>query len=536
MADAEFMEERAAGTAMSEDRLRYEHWYRGYRWDVPERYNVARDVCDKHSPERLAMILTGESIEDRFVHWGEIQMLANRFANSIAAQGVRPGDRVAVLMSASVEAAAAILGILKLGAIGVPMAALWSDESLVYRLGCAQVALLIVDDANAARPLEGMHRTLRYDAAHIASFDSVFETADTRADDPALIYFTSGSTGKPKGVVAPHRGLIGHNEFEVCQDLRDGERSYWMGDWAWGVYKVLGPWRYGAVNLVHMSAHRYDPEGLLAALSRHQVSNVFLNPSGLRLMMKTVPDAGTRYPQAFRICCSANEPLGRAEATWFREQFGIDVLENYGMTEAYPMVGNFHGLRIKPGSMGRPVPGWDVQLLDDAEHPVADGEQGEICLRTRSNPQFPLGYWNRPDDTQAVFGGEWFHTNDLAVRDADGFIWYDGRKDDVIKTSGYRISPFEVEEACCQHPAVAAAGVIGVSDPERGARVKAYIVLAEGFDASGAVAESIREFVRGAHSQFGYPRLIEFVDELPSSQSGKVNRKALRERARGAEF
>jgi acetyl-CoA synthetase len=536
MSDVEYTEDRAVDPASEDDHERYQHWHDTYRWHVPERYNVARDVCDKHPPDQLAMIVTSEAIEDRFVHWGEIQALANRFANALVAQGVRAGDRVAVLMPASVDTAAAILGILKLGAIGVPMAALWSDESLAYRLQAAQVALLIVDEANAARALGNTHRTLRHDPAHIASFDSTFATADTRADDPALIYFTSGSTGHPKGVVAPHRGLIGHNEFEVCQDLREGERSYWMGDWAWGVYKVLGPWRYGAVNLVHVSARRYDPEGLLAALSRHQVSNVFLNPSGLRLMMNAVPDAGTRYPQAFRICCSANEPLGKTEAAWFKQQFGIDVLENYGMTEAYPMIGNFSGLRIKPGSMGRPVPGWDVQLLDDAEQRVAIGEQGEICLRARSNPQFPLGYWNRPDDTQTVFGGAWFHTNDLAVQDSDGFYWYIGRKDDVIKASGYRISPFEVEEACTQHPAVAAAGVIGVTDAERGARVKAYIVLASGYSASEQIANDIREFVRDAHSQFGYPRVIEFIDELPSSQSGKVNRKALRLREPGTEF
>ncbi|MGC7404268.1 acyl-CoA synthetase [Pandoraea pneumonica] len=523
-------------STMHDDKRRYETWYRNYRWDVPARYNVARDVCDKHDPQKLAMILTGEGIEDRLVYWQEIQALANRLANAIEAQGVKPGERVAVLMGAGVECAAAVLAILKLGAIGVPMAALWSDDSLAYRLSAAQVALLIVDETNADRALDGNHRTMRYDAAVITTFEDTFTTADTGPDDPALIYFTSGSTGNPKGVVAPHRGLIGHNEFEVCQDLREGERSYWMGDWAWGVYKVLGPWRYGAVNLVHASAKRYDPEGLLAALSRHRVTNVFLNPSGLRLMMKTVPDAGRRYPQAFRICCSANEPLGKAEAAWFREQFGIDVLENYGMTEAYPMIGNFDGLAIKPGSMGRPVPGWDVHLLDDALREVGVGEQGEICLRTRSNPQFPLGYWGRPEDTQAVFGGEWFHTNDLAVRDSDGFYWYVGRKDDVIKASGYRISPFEVEEACCQHSAVVAAGVIGVIDPERGSRVKAFIVLAEGIVPSVDVADSIRQFVREAHSQFGYPKLIEFVDELPSSQSGKVNRKALRERPAGKEY
>ncbi|MEV0624076.1 acyl-CoA synthetase [Nonomuraea sp. NPDC050404] len=510
---------------------------RAHEWVVPERYNVAADVADKHPRNKLAMIWTDNSGEDRHVFWGELQDLAGQFANAYAKAGVGRGDRVAILLPPRPETAAAIIAVLKLGAIGVPMAQLWSDDSLRYRLSDAGVRLLVTDEKNAARGLSG-HADSTFVVTgpeSVSGHPTTYETADTGADDPALIYYTSGSTGNPKGVVAPHRGLIGHNEFGYCQDLRDGEISYWMGDWAWGVYKILGPWRYGAVNLVHATERRYDPDGLLAALSRHQVSNLFVNPTGLRLMMREVPDAGTRHPQAFRVCCSANEPLGEAESAWFAEQFGIEVLENYGMTEAYPMAGNFLGVPVKPGSMGLPVPGWDVRVLDEHEREVAPGTPGEICLRARSNPQYPLGYWNRPEESARTFGGEWFHTGDAAYADADGYLFYQGRRDDLIKSSGYRISPAEVEEACVTHPGVREAAVIGVPDPERGQRVKAFVIPEPGREAGAELAADIKAYVRDNHSAFGYPKVIEFVDDLPRSQSGKVSRAPLRTRRPGTE-
>ncbi|MEU6715829.1 acyl-CoA synthetase [Nonomuraea sp. NPDC046802] len=520
------------------DLSRYQEMIRTHEWVVPERYNVAADVADKHPRDKLAMIWTDNSGADRRIFWGELQDLAAQFANRYAEMGVGEGDRVAILLPPRPESAAAIVAVLKLGAIGVPMALLWSDDSLRYRLSDAGVRLLVTDEKNAARGLSG-HAESTFVVSgpeSVSGCSTAFETADTGAADPALIYYTSGSTGNPKGVVSPHRGLIGHNEFGYCQDLRDGETSYWMGDWAWGVYKILGPWRYGAVNFVYATERRYDPEGLLAALSRHQVSNLFVNPTGLRLMMREVPDAGRRFPQAFRVCCSANEPLGEAESAWFTEQFGIPVLQNYGMTEAYPMAGNFLGVPAKPGSMGLPVPGWDVRVLDEHERELGPGEPGEICLRAGTNPQYPLGYWNRPEESARTFGGEWFHTGDAAYADADGYLFYLGRRDDLIKSSGYRISPAEVEEACVTHPAVLEAAVIGVPDPERGQRVKAFVIPEPGREAGAELAADIKEFVRANHSAFGYPKVIEFVDDLPRSQSGKVSRAPLRARRPGTEY
>lgn len=214
----------------------------------------------------------------------------------------------------------------------------------------------------------------------------------------------------------------------------------------------------------------------------------------------------------------------------------MPVLENYGMTEAYPMIGNLPGVPRRPGSMGLPVPGWNVAILDDDERPVPQGEHGEICLRARSNPQYPLGYWGRPADTERDFGGDWFHTKDVAWADQDGYVFYLGRKDDVIKSAGYRISPFEVEETCARHQAVREAGVVGVPDAERGHRVKAFVVLRPGYEPGGELAADIKRFVKDEHSAFGYPKLVEFVDELPRGQSGKLARAELRARPTGGEY
>jgi acetyl-CoA synthetase len=304
-----------------------------------------------------------------------------------------------------------------------------------------------------------------------------------------------------------------------------------MGEWAWaaGIVPLLGPWRLGAVQCVYQREGGFDPHRQLDFLSRNEVTNVFTTPTAMRSTM-AIPDAGTRYPQRFRIVCSAGEPLNPEAIRWFREQYGVTVLDYYGMTESYPMVANYPFMDVREGSMGKPCPGWEMAILDDDEREVADGERGEICLRARSNPHYPLGYWNRPTDSERVFGGDWFHTGDAASRDADGYYWYEGRADDLIIAAGYRIGPFEVESACLEHPAVAEAGVIGIPDERRGQVVKAFVVLGDGHDPSDELADDIQRFVRDRLSAYAYPRELEFVDELPKTLTGKIRRVALRER------
>jgi acetyl-CoA synthetase len=249
----------------------------------------------------------------------------------------------------------------------------------------------------------------------------------------------------------------------------------------------------------------------------------------MRAMM-AIEDAGTRYPQRFRRVCSAGEPLNPEAIRWFREQYGVTVLDYYGLTESYPLVANYPSLGVREGSMGKPMPGWEVAILDEDEQPVAEGERGEICLRARTNPHYPLGYWNTPEASEETFGGEWFHSKDAARQDEDGYYWYEGRADDVIISAGYRIGPFEVESACLEHPAVREAAAVASPDELRGQVVKAFVVLAEGHVASDELAEEIKRFVRERLSAYAYPRRIEFVTDLPKTLTGKIRRIELRER------
>ena len=356
-------------------------------------------------------------------------------------------------------------------------------------------------------------------------------TLDTAADDPAQLYYTSGTTGLAKGIVHAHRYILAHNEFVHCHDVREGERFHGMGEWAWaaGICPLLGPWRLGAVQLVYQREGGFDPHSQLDFLSRQKASNVFATPTAIRSMM-AIDDAGERYAQDFRVVCSAGEPLNPEAIRWFRSQYGITVLDFYGLTESYPLCGNFPWMAVREGSMGRPMPGWDVTILDEDERPVPAGERGEICLRARSNPHYPLGYWRLPEASAEVFGGEWFHTKDAARMDEDGYVWYEGRADDVIISAGYRIGPFEVESVCLEHPAVAEAAAVAAPDQRRGAVVKAFIVPAEGCETSDELAEEIKLFVRERLSAYAYPRLVEFLPELPKTLTGKIRRIELRER------
>jgi len=304
-----------------------------------------------------------------------------------------------------------------------------------------------------------------------------------------------------------------------------------MGEWAWaaGIAPLLGPWRLGAVQCVYQREGGFEPHKQLAFLARHEVTNVFTTPTAMRSMM-AVEDAGDRYRCTFRRVCSAGEPLNPEAIRWFREQYGVTVLDYYGLTESYPLVANYPWMEVREGSMGRPMPGWDVHILDEDENEIAPGERGEICLRARSNPHYPLGYWRNEKAARETFGGEWFHTKDAAVMDEDGYIWYAGRADDVIISAGYRIGPFEVESVCIEHPAVREAAAVASPDERRGAVVKAFIVLAAGHEPSEELAAEISDFVRRRLSQYAYPRKVEFVDDLPKTLTGKIRRIELRER------
>ncbi len=509
----------------------YEEAVSGHEWNVPERYNIAQDCCDKHPPDKPAMIHEDSDGNVREVRWGELQEQSNRFANVLRAHGVERGDRVAMLLPPTPETAAAFFGTYKSGAILLSMSVLYGDDGIRHRVTDSQAKVLVTNEANQGRvPPSLVEHVLLLDDELLAGGDPEFEPVDTAADDPAQLYYSSGTTGMAKGIVHAHRYLLAHEEFVYCHDVQDGELFHGMGEWAWaaGIAPLLGPWRFGAVQFVYQRKGGFDPHQQLDALSRHEVTNVFTTPTAMRSMM-SIPDAGERYPQKFRIVCSAGEPLNPEAIRWFREQYGLTVLDYYGLTESYPLVANYPFMEVREGSMGKPMPGWDVAILDEDEKPLPKGERGEICLRARSNPHYPLGYWNNEEDSKETFGGDWFHTKDAASLDEDGYVWYEGRADDVIIAAGYRIGPFEVESACLEHDAVAEAAAVASPDERRGSVVKAFIVLAEGREASDELVKEIQGHVRDRLSAYAYPRKIEFVDELPKTLTGKIRRIELRQ-------
>ena len=537
----------------------YDEMVAAFRWDVPDRYNIAVDVVDKHDPDHIAMLWEDWQGAERRLTFGDFKEMSNRIANVFADVGVVRGDRVAVLLPSLPETAAAFIAVYRMGAILLSLSQLYGDDGISHRLRDSGAKVLVTDGNNRGR-VEGMREDIRSlerilvfneggslvrgdvdldDAMTAASTD--FPLVDTQADDPAQLYYSSGTTGQAKGILHAHRYLLGHNEFELCHDVRADEIFHSTGEWAWiaGIVPgLLGPWRFGVPVAVLQRQGAYDPKQTFYVLEKYRVGNMFTTPTALRAMTE-VKDPGDQYDVNLRICCSAGEPLNPEVISWFKAQFGIPVFDYYGLTESYPICGNYPTVEVRPGSMGKPLPGWDMSLLDPmTEEPVAAGEAGEICLRARSNPHYPLGYWDRPEDTEEVFGGDWFHTKDMARLDGDGYVWYEGRADDVIISAGYRIGPFEVESAIVELPEVVEAAAVASPDAKRGHVVKAFVRLGAGVEGEDALVERIQKHVRERYAAYAYPREVEFVAELPKTLTGKIRRIELRhaeeERKKGA--
>lgn len=529
----------------------YEEMVASFDWEVPERYNIGVDTVDKHATDRLAMLWEDWEGNERRLTFGDIKTLSNRIANVLADAGVNEGDRVAVMLPSVPETAAAFVASYKLGAVLLSLSQLYGDDGIAHRLSDSEAKILITDGKNRAR-LEGMggrvsslERVVVLNAGDslvdgdldldeaMGAASEEFTPVDTRADDPAQLYYSSGTTGQAKGILHAQRYLLGHNEYEFCHDVREDEVFHSTGEWAWiaGIVPgLLGPWRYGVpVAVFQRKGGAYDPAQTFRLLEKHQVGNLFTTPTALRAMTQA-KDPGSEYDIKLRIACSAGEPLNPEVIRWFQSQFGIPVLDYYGLTESYPLCGNFPTVDIRHGSMGKPLPGWEVKLLEvGSEQEVARGEAGEICLVARSNPHYPLGYWNRPEDTEEVFGGDYFRTKDVARMDEDGYVWYEGRADDVIISAGYRIGPFEVESAILELPEVVEAAAVASPDEQRGHIVKAFVRLAPEVEGSDELVDKIKQHVRKAYAAYAYPREVEFVVDLPKTLTGKIRRIDLRE-------
>jgi acetyl-CoA synthetase len=540
-----------------------------FRWNVPERYNIGVDCCDRwaRGDGRLALIHETDAGAIARLTFDDLLEASNRLADVWRRAGLEQGDRVAILLPQAPQTGVAHLAAYTSGAIAVPLFTLFGPEALQFRLADSGARLLVTDAAGLAKvrsllpQLPALQRIYLVGdsaeattaatteaaggkagvavvslAAAMADASPDFTPVDTAAEDPALIIYTSGTTGKPKGVLHAHRVLLGHLpgvEMSHGTFPRDGDVMWTPADWAWigGLLDVLMPaWHHGIPVVAHRFA-KFDATAAFELMSRHRVSCTFLPPTALR-MLRLVPQPRERWPLVLRSAASGGEPLGKELLEWGTRELGLTLHEFYGQTECNMIVSACEPLfATPPGCIGRPALGHDVAVIDETGAELPRGTLGQIAVRS-PDPVMFLRYWNNPQATQEKFIGEWLVTGDSGVMDTDGFVRFVGRMDDVITSAGYRIGPGPIEDCLISHPAVKEAAVVGVPDPERTEVVKAFVVLRDGHAPGDDLVRSIQDHVRTRLSAYEYPRLVEFIDALPVTATGKVIRKELAARGR----
>ncbi|MEN9396755.1 MAG: hypothetical protein RLZ81_1285 [Pseudomonadota bacterium] len=584
-----------------------------FRWLVPEQFNIAQACCQRwarasDATKRIAIQAYEPGMAGQFLSYAELQQQADRLSIVLRQQGVKRGDRVAIVLPQRFETAVAYMAVLQMGAVAMPLSQLFGPQALEYRLQDSEAVLAICDESTVDGVLgirlncPGLRRVIgvgaaadRADISYQLALAAVlvrFEPVATLAEEPAILIYTSGTTGNPKGALIPHRALIGNLSGFVCsqnwfgfngRDNADSQAVFWSpADWAWtgGLMDALLPSLYFGRPIVAFRG-RFSPEVALGLMRDCGVTHTFLFPTALKAMMKACPGSpGVTVRQQFELklqaIMSAGEAVGDAVFDYCQQQLGVTVNEMFGQTEVNYIVGNCAptlvasratlppgegqptlgrpggglpdlamGWPARPGSMGRPYPGHRVAVIDDDGRPCAAGVAGDVAINRldvhgQPDPIFFLGYWKNEAATRAKYTGDWCRTGDLAIQDEQGYLWYQGRADDVFKSAGYRIGPGEIENCLVKHPAVANAAVVPKPDAARGALVKAYVVLAPGFAATRPHGEQARQqfdaelvaqlqaHVKDKLAPYEYPKEVEFVDALPMTTTGKVQRRVLR--------
>ena len=523
-----------------------------FQWDVPQRYNIGVAVCDvwaARDANRLALLDVDASGAVDRVTYGDLRARSNQLANLIVKSGITRGERIGILLPQSREVAESHIAIYKAGAVALPLAVLFGVDALVYRLQDAGVTGLITDAAGLQKfkttsyPLSDLKLLLSVDGddgaakdfnATCAAQSTAFTPVDTRADDPALMIYTSGTTGQPKGALHGHRVLPGHLPgFELVHEFfpHDGDLLWTPADWAWagGLLNGLLPSLAHGVPVVARKFEKFDPDEAYRLIQDFKIRNIFVPPTALR-MLRTIKNPRAKYQLHLRSIASAGEALGAETLLWAQEELGLTINEAYGQTECNLVIGSCNALQmVKPGFIGKSVPGHRVAIIRDDGTECARGELGQIAI-ARPDPVMFLGYWNREAATSEKFIGEWMTTGDQGVMDEEGYIKFIGRDDDVITSSSYRIGPVEIEDCLIQHPAIALAAAVGKPDALRTEIVKAFVVLRSGFAPSDELKTDIARFVKERLSAHEYPREIEFVADLPMTTTGKIIRRELRAR------
>jgi acetyl-CoA synthetase len=560
----------------------YENLHRGFRWQVDEYFNMAEVCCNRWASAQNNQAGTSKDIA---IHahqtsgktvsftYLELKQAADALSHALAALGVAVGDRVAIVMPQRFETAVAYMAVLQMGAVAMPLSMLFGPEALAFRLQDSGAVLAICDESSiqSIQSVRAECPALRtvvaagsaagqgdvdY-AASVQSQQRAFTAFKTRADDAAILIYTSGTTGPPKGALLAHRALIGNLPGFVCSqnwfgfdgaDNKSTDAVFWSpADWAWtgGLMDALLPALYFGRPIVAFNG-RFSPELAFSLMAQHGVTHTFLFPTALKAMMKAFPRPREQFKLKLQGLMSAGEAVGDAVFDYCRQQLGVTVNEMFGQTEINYVVGNCSKFwPARAGSMGKAYPGHRVQVIDDDGRLCPVGIPGDVAVNRYDihgdpDPIFFLGYWKNEAATRAKFTGDWCRTGDLARSDADGYLWYEGRADDVFKAAGYRIGPGEIENCLVKHPAVANAAVVPKPDAERGAVVKAYVVLAPELMAKRAGTASataqfdqqliaeLQAHVKKMLAPYEYPKEIEFIDALPMTTTGKVQRRVLR--------
>lgn len=526
------------------EKFSWENVYRLFNWNPGEKINMAHMICDRWAkdPDRIAIFWEDQEGNRETWTYKDLRDKSNQLAHALKARGVKKGDRVAGLLGKDMELIVGVLATWKIGAIYVPLFTAFARDALKHRVNEAGVSLVITNKEQAGKLDENnSFQTFLIDELtekgetfweYINSFPADYDVEQTGEKDLSVIQFTSGTTGLPKGATSSHKSIVMlYPYMRYALDIEEDDVFFGGADmgWSYGLMAcVFAPLSLGVKIVAYKGP--FEVEKIYEILEKYHVTNFTYAPTAYRMMMAAGSDLIKEYNLKVKKFSSAGEPLNGEVVRFFEKNFGRAICDHYGATESGMIVNNYNctDMKVKPGSMGLPIPSYTVGLVDNEGNEVKQGETGQIAVDMSEEVFEFLGYWNRPEKTSEKILGKWFLTGDLAKQDEDGYYWFQGRADDVILSAGYRIGPTEVEECLMEHPAVMETAVIGKPDETKGEIVKAFIVLNESYGPTVELEQELSDFVKGKLSKHQYPREIEFIENLPKTQSDKIQRYLLR--------
>jgi acetyl-CoA synthetase len=530
--------------------VNYSSAYRRWKWKLPTYFNLS-SLIDRWAsdPKRIAIYWEGDEGETKALTYRELANYSNQCAGALTELGVRKEERVAIIMPRLLETYISYLGVVKSGAVAVPISELFAPRAIAYVLDNCDARYLVTTKDSKETILRSVLPQCRkikkvivvggktagrevnfWDA--LAKQKRTFAVAKTKGSDLSTFLYTSGTTGMPKGVMHTHWWLLGNiPQVRYWQDVHPEDMVWCTADLTWitGLINAfLGPLAEGAAILSYEG--RFSAARWFNLLETYGVTNLVSAPTAFRIIMANEKELKKRYKLKLRVVCGIGERVNDEIIKWWQKRFDLTVLDGYGQTECMSFICNYPAMRVKIGSCGKPTPGVIISIRDQktGREITKPGVRGIIAVKRTSTPVLFRGYWKDAAKTRQTFHKAWYYAGDVAYRDRDGYVWIEGRDDDVIKYSGYRVGPYEVESTLLEHPAVVEAAVIGKPDPLYGHIIKALVVLKKGKRGGASLTQELQNFVKKHLAYYKYPREVVFVKELPKTQSGKIKRKVLR--------